>query len=204
MIKVSIIVPVYNMEKYLRECLDSLVNQTLKDIEIICINDGSKDNSLEILNEYSQKDSRIKVINKENEGQGVARNLGISKAQGEFIGFVDPDDWVELDMYEKMYNQAKTLDSEIVICDHTRYSEFDQKSWKPRTFDKAISPVKSVRLNVESGKNIDKELINSTLLVSPCYSVNKIYNREFLLKNNIKFSQMRCFEDVMYLSLIHI
>ena len=204
MIKVSIIVPVYNMKKYLRECLDSLVNQTLKDIEIICINDGSTDNSLEILNECAKKDNRIIVINKENEGQGIARNLGISKAQGEFVGFVDPDDWVELDMYEKMYNQAKQLDSEIVICDHIRYREFEQKSYIPEAFEKAISPAKSVPLVIESGKNIDKELINSTLLVSPCYSVNKIYNREFLLKNNIKFSQIRCFEDVMFILRSHI
>ncbi len=90
--KVSIIVPVYNVEKYLSTCLDSLINQTLKDIEIICINDGSTDNSLNILNEYAQKDTRIIVINKENSGPGSCRNLGIEKATGEYIQFVDSDD----------------------------------------------------------------------------------------------------------------
>ena len=88
-IKVSVIVPVYNVEKYLRECLESLVNQTLKEIEIICINDGSEDSSLEILNEYASKDSRFVIINQENCGQSVARNKGLDVAKGEYIGFVD-------------------------------------------------------------------------------------------------------------------
>ena len=99
--KVSIIIPVYNVEQYLPKCLDSIINQTLKDIEIICINDGSIDNSLSILKEYASKDDRIIIIDKENEGQGIARNLGIKKAKGKYIGFVDPDDWVDIQMFEK-------------------------------------------------------------------------------------------------------
>lgn len=94
--KVSIIVPVYNVEKYLAKCLDSLVNQTLKDIEIICINDGSTDNSLEILNTYAQKDSRITIIDKKNEGVSAARNTGLNISKGEYIMFVDSDDYLEL------------------------------------------------------------------------------------------------------------
>ena len=86
--KVSVIIPVYNVEKYLRECLDSVINQTLSDIEIICINDGSTDNSLEILKEYAENDSRIKIITQENQGQGVARNNAIEAAQGEYLVFV--------------------------------------------------------------------------------------------------------------------
>lgn len=97
MTKVSIIVPVYNVEKYLKRCLDSLVNQTLKDIEIICVNDGSTDGSLAILDEYVRNDDRIVVINQENSGQSVARNRGIDVAKGEYIGFVDSDDWVSED-----------------------------------------------------------------------------------------------------------
>lgn len=105
--KVSVIIPVYNTEKYLRKCLDSVCNQTLSDIEIICVNDCSPDNSLEILNEYAQKDNRIKVINfEENKGVSIARNTGIDSATGEFIGFVDADDFVDLDFYEKLYNKA--------------------------------------------------------------------------------------------------
>ncbi len=105
--KVSVIIPVYNTEKYLPKCLDSVCNQTLSDIEIICINDASTDNSLAILKEYAKKDNRIKLINfKENKGAAAARNTGIDEAQGEYIGFVDSDDFVDLDFYEKLYRTA--------------------------------------------------------------------------------------------------
>ena len=104
MAKISVIIPVYNTEKYLRRCLDSVCNQTLSDIEIICINDCSTDNSLEILREYSAKDERVKVIDfKKNKGAAVARNIGIDEAQGECLGFVDSDDFVDLDFSEKLY-----------------------------------------------------------------------------------------------------
>ena len=104
--KISIIVPVYNVEKYLSTCLDSLINQTLKDIEIICVNDGSTDNSLNILNEYAKNDPRIIVINKENSGPGACRNLGIEKATGEYIQFADSDDWIEKETCEICYQKA--------------------------------------------------------------------------------------------------
>ena len=93
-VKVSIIVPVYNVEKYLRKCLDSLVNQTLKDIEIICINDGTKDNSVEIIDEYVKKYSNVLLINQENQGLGMARNNAMKYAKGDYIAFVDSDDWI--------------------------------------------------------------------------------------------------------------
>ncbi len=121
MTKVSIIVPVYNTEKYLKKCLDSLCNQTLKDIEIICINDASTDKSLEILNTYAQKDQRVKLINfTENKGAAAARNAGINASSGEYIGFVDSDDFVDLDFYEKLYTKAIETNSEIAKanCKH--------------------------------------------------------------------------------------
>ena len=108
-IKVSIIVPVYNVEKYLKRCLDSITNQTLKELEIICINDGSTDNSLKILKQYAHKDKRISIINKQNEGLSVARNTGMEAASGEYIGFVDSDDWIDLDFYKKLYTTAKKI-----------------------------------------------------------------------------------------------
>ena len=120
MIKVSIIVPVYNAEKYLKKCLDSLLRQTLEDIEIIVINDGSTDNSLEILNSYAAKDPRIKVISQENSKQGAARNRGLDVAQGEFITFVDSDDWVELDFCELLYNAAQKYNVNIAASSTTR------------------------------------------------------------------------------------
>ena len=118
--KVSIIVPVYNTEKYLAKCLDSLVNQTLKDIEIIIVNDGSPDNSKKIALNY-QKDypDKIKYYEQANGGQGAARNYGLTKATGEYVGYVDSDDYVNLNMFEKMYDKAKKEAADIVMCSHT-------------------------------------------------------------------------------------
>ena len=114
MIKVSVIIPVYNTAPYLRRCLDSVCGQTLRDIEIICINDGSTDNSLEILNEYTQKDKRVKIINfKKNKGVSIARNTGIDKAKGKYIGFVDSDDWVDKDFYLTLHTIASKNNVDI-------------------------------------------------------------------------------------------
>lgn len=110
MVKLSIIIPVYNTEKYLHRCLDSAINQTLTDIEIICINDGSTDNSLSILNEYAAKDERIRIVNKKNEGAGVARNTGIILAKGNYIGFIDSDDYVDNNYFEELYKYADKYD----------------------------------------------------------------------------------------------
>ena len=113
--KVSVIIPVYNTEKFLRKCLDSVCNQTLQDIEIICINDCSTDGSLEILREYARKDNRIKLIELlENCGAAKARNIGIDIAHGEYIGFVDSDDFVDLDFYEKLYKKAVETGADAV------------------------------------------------------------------------------------------
>jgi len=112
--KVSVIIPVYNTEKYLRICLDSVINQTLQDIEIICINDGSTDGSLNILNEYALKDNRIKIIDKKNEGVSVARNAGIENAKGEYIMFVDADDWLNINATEILYSEIIGTDYDIL------------------------------------------------------------------------------------------
>lgn len=115
MIKVSVIIPIYNAEKYLQRCLDSVVNQTLKDIEIICVNDCSMDSSLKIIEKYAQNDKRIKVINHEiNGGEAKARNTGINSAQGEYIGFLDNDDELDLDFYEKLYTKA--IEENAQVC----------------------------------------------------------------------------------------
>lgn len=116
--KVSIIVPVYNVEQYLPKCLDTLVNQTIDDYEVILINDGSPDNSQQIIDEYKEKYPQIiRSTRISNGGQGRARNFGIDMAQGEYIGFVDSDDWVDTTMFEKLYNAAKKADADIVTCD---------------------------------------------------------------------------------------
>ena len=120
--KISVIVPVYNVEKYLLECLDSIINQTLKEIEIICVNDGSTDNSLSILKEYASKDERIKIIDKENEGQGYARKVGLDIAKGKYILFCDSDDYYsELTAFEELYNYIEKVKVDVVIFELIRY-----------------------------------------------------------------------------------
>jgi glycosyltransferase involved in cell wall biosynthesis len=115
---ISIIVPVYNVEEYLTNCLDSICNQTLKEIEIIIINDGSTDNSSEIIKEFQKNDKRIKVITQKNQGLSAARNAGLDIATGEYIGFVDSDDFISPDMYMDLYNKILEYDTDIVICNH--------------------------------------------------------------------------------------
>ena len=140
-IKVSILVPVYNTSEYLRKCLDTLVGQTLKEIEIICVNDGSTDNSLEILEQYAARDARVVIVNKPNGGLPSARNAGIDNAKGEYIGFVDSDDYVELNMFERLYNTAKKKNSEVVVCgahifpDKPKASDWFYDVLSPRTYN---------------------------------------------------------------------
>lgn len=115
-IKVSVILPVYNSEKYISKTLESLINQTLKEIEIICVNDGSKDNTRKILQEFERKDNRVKVINKDNQGVWKARIDGINNAKGEYITFMDSDDYVKENFLESLYKNITGNSSDIAIC----------------------------------------------------------------------------------------
>ena len=120
--KVSVLIPVYNTERYLRECLDSVVSQTLKEIEIICINDGSTDSSLSILREYAEKDSRIRILDKPNTGYGDSMNRGLDAASGEYIGIVESDDFIEPDMYETLYTTARDFHTDWVAADFHNFA----------------------------------------------------------------------------------
>ena len=154
MAKVSIIVPTYNVEMYLDECLESLQRQTLKDIEIICVNDGSKDNSLEIIKKYAENDPRFVIIDKENGGYGKAMNIGLDKATGEYIGIVEPDDFVPLYMYEDLYNVAKENDLDLLKADFYRFTRSEENGdmnlvynhldrtaqWYNKVFDPSQNP----------------------------------------------------------------
>lgn len=184
MSKVSIIVPVYNVEKYLRKCIDSLINQTLNDIEIICINDGSTDKSIKILKEYKNKDSRIILLNQENSGQSVARNRGIEIAKGEYLGFVDPDDWIDLDYYEKLYNAASTNDTDIAVGGIIRVTGIKKKKF----------------LNFEKETLTDNTKLKFELCDVPekSYIWNKIYKTQKLKEINLKFEEGRIFEDCIF------
>lgn len=146
MAKVSIVVPVYNVEEYLRECLDSIVKQKLEDIEIICVDDGSTDGSMSILKEYEMKDNRIKIITKPNAGYGHTMNVGMAMATGEYIGIVESDDWVEKNMFYDLYKKAKKKNAQIVKSDYFEFSTtggkketYMQTPTNPRFYNKVIS-----------------------------------------------------------------
>lgn len=181
--KVSIIVPVYNVSEYLDKCLNSLVNQTLKDIEIIVINDGSTDDSQKIIDKYTKKYKNVIGIQKENGGVSEARNLGLKKATGEYIGFIDSDDWVATDMFEKMYNKAKTMNFDMVACD-----------------TEAIFPNRKLYIssNIESDQTLNKNLMIDA------YAViwNKIYKRELIQDIQFKKNMNFC-EDVEFLYMVY-
>lgn len=172
---VSVIIPIYNVEKYLSHCLDSVCAQTLQNIEIICVDDGSSDNSANILATYAQKDKRIKVITQPNGGYGKAVNAGLEKARGEYIAILESDDWIEPDMYEQLYNLAKEHNLDIIKADYFN-------SWT-------------------NGKNkicsIGKSNYNKVFYLSPTKYIDKIwgsiwsalYKTEFLQQNDIKVSE---------------
>lgn len=126
MAKVSIIVPTYNVEPYLVECMESITRQTLKDIEIICINDGSTDGSLAILKKYAENDERIKIVDKENGGYGIGMNIGLDMATGEYIGILEPDDFVPINMYEDLYKIAKDNELDFVKADFYRFTRGEE------------------------------------------------------------------------------
>ena len=180
--KVSIIVPVYNVEKYLSKCLDSLISQTLKDIEIIVVNDGATDNSPKIIEEYAQKDFRIKSINQKNQGLSGARNTGLMNAKGEFITFVDSDDWLDEDFIEKLYRSAINNNCDIAIGGMKRQRE--------KTF--------KYRLNYSEEKvytNLQEKL-NICRIPTCCYACGKLFKKE-LIQNRL-FKKGVYFEDVLW------
>lgn len=165
-IKVSVIVPIYNTEKFLKKCIESILNQALQEIEIILINDGSTDNSHTICFEYAKKYSeKIKYINNKNIGCSATRNLGIELAQGEYIAFVDSDDYIEKEMYEEMYIKSQKTASDIVICGFRYIYEKEKEVFIPK-----------------------KEYSYLDIKNKPSYVWNKLFKKELLIKNNIIFS----------------
>ena len=124
---ISVIIPIYNVEEFLPKCIDSVLNQTLKNVEIILVDDGSTDNSSIICDEYALLDNRITVIHKKNEGLSASRNIGIDVAKGNYLAFVDSDDWIEESMFEIMYNTIVTNDADMVVCNY--YEDYGMKRY---------------------------------------------------------------------------
>lgn len=187
--RVSIIVPIYNVEKYLSRCLESLINQSLLNIEVIAVNDGSTDQSIEILKQYAMGDKRILIIDKQNGGVSSARNEGLKVAKGEYIGFVDPDDWIDLKMYETMYKVAKKDHAEVVMCTYIREFRSHSKEKKfnhlPCKVNNRGDEVKKILRRLIGP--INDEIANPELLDAWGSVWSKIYRADIIKKNDIHF-----------------
>ena len=188
---ISIIVPIYNCEKYLKKCISSLINQTYTNIEIILINDGSKDKSREICEKFAKTDNRIKVINIKNGGVSNARNIGIASARGKYLGFIDADDWIERDMYEKMYTNMIENNANFSICEKIREEENE--------INNNIYMIPDNIKVLKKGEAINKSFDNC----DKCYGgyvFNKLFNRDFIIKEKIKFdTEISISEDSLFI-----
>jgi len=184
MAEISVIVPVYNVEKYLKKCLDSILNQSFKSLEIIAINDCSTDNSAKILDEYKTKG--IKIINLEkNRGLSAVRNLGITIATGKYIGFVDSDDWIDKDFYEKLYAAAIKYDADIAIAGIKHCHKFHMKT-------------NYLKLKKEFVTNDIQKKFEICNLPKKSYVWNKIYRLNILKEHNLYFEEGVAYEDIPY------
>lgn len=189
-VKVSIVVPVYNSAEFLSQCLDSLVNQTYSNIEILCVNDGSTDNSLEILNNYAAVEKRVKVFCKENEGKGAAsaRNIGLENASGEYIQFLDSDDFFEPDMVETLVIRANETDADVVIYHANRFDHKLQKVTQPYV---SIELKYAPKNDPFSYKNCPGKIFQ----IGDLIAWNKMYRRELLNRYNLKFEPIPISDD---------
>lgn len=185
-LKLSIVVAVYNLEKYLPRCLDALVNQTLQEIEILCVDDGSTDSAPSIIDKYAQKyPEKVKAFHKENGGEFTSRNYGLERAVGEYVTFVDTDDYVELNWAEKLYNAAKENDADLAVCGFERID---------------LETNKVVATNMTNFGNTVKEIDSKddfTLFINPA-PWNKVYKREKI--KDLRFLPFRGFNDTMFLA----
>lgn len=182
--KLSVIIPVYNVEEYLEECLNSVCNQTLSDIEIICVNDGSADNSGEILRKFAKTDKRIQVIEQENAGLSAARNTGMKYATGEYITFLDSDDWVALDYYETLYKSAKENDADIAVGNVLNYINMAKMSFSH-----------AFKYSFTDTKRVITEYQDKQMLLQSCVVWHKLYKRSLIFDNNLQFYHGKMVED---------
>ncbi len=191
--KVSIVMPTYNVEKYFRQCIESVISQTLTDIEIIPVDDGSPDSCGAFMDEYAAKDPRVKPIHQENGGYGKAVNAGINAATGEYIGIVETDDWCEPDMFEKLYNQAKKLNAEVCKCDFTYY--YGKNKFVPCNNIKTVANEGEL-FTLKENPNIMKHHVSIWAA---------IYKRDYLNTNNIRVEESRSasYQDMPFAALVY-
>ncbi|WP_165056674.1 MULTISPECIES: glycosyltransferase [unclassified Adlercreutzia] len=188
MTKVSVVVPIYKVELYLRKCIESLLAQTLKDVELVLVDDGSPDRSGDIAESYAQRDPRVKVVHRENGGLGPARNTGIEAATGEYIGFVDSDDWVDADMYERLYRAAANDDADVCYSGLQLVRDSGRRKRVPISFSGSAfkeGEIHTFSLNFY-GAAAKKGSVRIHASVCPA-----IYKRTLLMENNIRFRNVR-------------
>jgi len=192
-IKVSVVVAVYNAEKYLRQCLDSIAGQTMREIEIICVNDGSTDGSLAILEEYAARDDRFRIFTKENEGLGgaSARNLGLEKIRGEYVSILDSDDFFELEMLEKAAKKADATDADIVVFGGCEYDE------KHRIF-KQVTSILNEGIAPKKEAFSYRDCPDKIYQLSQGMAWNKLFRRSFLKKHNLQFQKIKYTDDAYF------
>ena len=190
--KVSVVIPVYNAEKYLRECLDSVVNQALKDIEIICVDDGSTDSSPEILREYAAKDSRVKVFSQEKSNSGAARNNGLLHACGEYCIFLDADDFFEPNLLEKSYKKALADKADIVAFHFYRYYENGTLEERKGVYREHIT--RGDIFNYQDCPDFIMSIVNPT-------PWNKLYRTDFIRDHDLKFEEISSSNDITFASV---
>ena len=198
--KVSIIVPIYNVEKYLNRCMETLLNQTLKEIEIILVDDGSPDNCPQMCDEYAKKDDRIKVIHKRNEGLGFARNSGLEIATGEYVAFVDSDDYVDLNMYKVLYGHIKEYKLDAVLCGFKRVIDGKVKSITIDGVSPTVQP-KVIFSQIDYIPNVIGCLPSSQYNQLYGYAVwNILFSNNIIQQHHIRFESERKFvsEDIIF------
>ena len=189
MIKISVIMPVYNLSLYLSESIESILSQSFKDFELILINDGSTDSSGIICDKYKEKDSRVKVIHKENEGSGIARNIGINCAKGQFLMFLDGDDKIESNLLEKLYLEIISSNTDLVICNYSEFTDENIFNIKKQIKEEVI-----INGKLECRKTYI-DLLKKEVIQSPW---NKIYKASIINENNIRFPNLRRCQDAVF------
>lgn len=189
-VSVSVIIPVYNQEKYLRQCLDSVINQTLKNIEIICVDDGSTDDSLSILREYEKKDDRIQVYSQPNTNAGAARNHGLRYATGEYLSFLDSDDFFEINMLEEAYLHAKEQNAQVVVFRSDAY-KMSTEMWEERRWT-------ILEDNLPEKRPFAGAEVCNLFRTFVGWAWDKLFSREFITENEIRFQEQRTTNDLFF------
>ena len=190
--KISIVIPIYNVEQYLRECIDSVIKQTYENLEIILVNDGSKDNSLNICKEYLDKDKRIRIIDQKNAGLSAARNVGLEASTGEYVMFIDSDDYMDLNACKVLYNAIEGTDYEFVSANFV-FTDSNGKPWKKPKFSNKF---KNKELTIKNYRE------SFYFINAPVW--NKIFKREYLIENNLRFEVGLYAEDAIFTTLLYL